>query len=201
MSSCFAIKGFEIPKELYTACDITESWCHFLIVTRMLCFVTLHRHLLKSWGIPVSTPTDMGYPSGGRNHALSSWPGLARPKTLTFQGISNFPQTPKPFFPLSFWFVEPQHVTPDTFLETSPISGTILRNAIRGRVSFTIFHSSYSVAIVKIIIDWQLYVVERKWKSTKHPLDVMWKHNQHDKVVSKLVKIGVNLDIDGSINK
>ena len=63
MSSCFAIKGFEIPEELYTVSDITECWCHFLCDTDvMLCYT---HHLLNrgaSRGIPVSTPTDMGIP-------------------------------------------------------------------------------------------------------------------------------------------
>ena len=63
MSSCFAIKGFEIPEELYTACDITECWCHIPCDTDvMLCYT---HHLLNrgaSRGIPVSTPTDMGIP-------------------------------------------------------------------------------------------------------------------------------------------
>ena len=45
MSSCFAIKGFEIPEELYTVSDITECWCHFLCDTDvMLCYT---HHLLN----------------------------------------------------------------------------------------------------------------------------------------------------------
>ena len=166
MSSCFAIKGFEIPEELYTVCDITECWCHILIVTRMSCFVT-HTTCWTgelAGGFPFQLPLTWVYLSGGGitlyHHDLilpapKHWP--SKPLVIILKPQSNF-------FLLSFLFVEPQACHPWYFFGNATHFRTILRNAIRGRLTFTIFHRSYSIATPEI----KVCVVERKWKSTKH---------------------------------